>query len=173
MIHLAISLMFFPPVLSYFIGQPKRHLLTTGWSMFVGAKRLRAGDSVLFIRYCKNKVMKVAASWIIQCWEICAYKNSNILIVSKQESIRYVVYFEFYCCRDEKSQLLLGVRRANRQQTSLPSSVLSADSMHIGVLAAAAHAAANRSTFTIFYNPRYVYNGSFHFHTSHSCEICL
>ncbi|CAN4122954.1 unnamed protein product [Withania somnifera] len=86
-------------------GQPKRHLLTTGWSMFVGAKRLRAGDSVLFIR-------------------------------------------------DEKSQLLLGVRRANRQQTSLPSSVLSADSMHIGVLAAAAHAAANRSTFTIFYNPR-------------------
>ncbi|XP_060199799.1 auxin response factor 5 isoform X2 [Lycium barbarum] len=84
---------------------PKRHLLTTGWSMFVGAKRLRAGDSVLFIR-------------------------------------------------DEKSQLLLGVRRANRQQTSLPSSVLSADSMHIGVLAAAAHAAANISTFTIFYNPR-------------------
>ncbi|XP_042059164.1 auxin response factor 5-like [Salvia splendens] len=86
-------------------GQPKRHLLTTGWSMFVGAKRLRAGDSVLFIR-------------------------------------------------DEKSQLLLGVRRANRQQTMMPSSVLSADSMHIGILAAAAHAAANRSPFTIFYNPR-------------------
>ncbi|KAL1534792.1 auxin response factor 5-like [Salvia divinorum] len=86
-------------------GQPKRHLLTTGWSMFVGAKRLRAGDAVLFIR-------------------------------------------------DEKSQLLLGVRRANRQQMTLPSSVLSADSMHIGILAAAAHAAANRSPFTIFYNPR-------------------
>ncbi|KAI3796943.1 hypothetical protein L1987_39630 [Smallanthus sonchifolius] len=86
-------------------GQPKRHLLTTGWSMFVGAKRLKAGDAVLFIR-------------------------------------------------DEKSQLLLGVRRANRQNSSLPSSVLSADSMHIGVLAAAAHAAANRTPFTIFYNPR-------------------
>ncbi|GFQ01670.1 auxin response factor 5 [Phtheirospermum japonicum] len=86
-------------------GQPKRHLLTTGWSMFVGAKRLRAGDAILFIR-------------------------------------------------DEKSQLLLGVRRANRQQTSLPSLVLSADSMHIGILAAAAHAAANRTPFTIFYNPR-------------------
>ncbi|KAJ8772652.1 hypothetical protein K2173_027829 [Erythroxylum novogranatense] len=86
-------------------GQPKRHLLTTGWSLFVGSKRLKAGDSVLFIR-------------------------------------------------DEKSQLLVGVRRANRQQTALQSSVLSADSMHIGVLAAAAHAAANRSPFTIFYNPR-------------------
>lgn len=56
--------------------------------------------------------------------------------------------------RDEKSQLLIGVRRANRQQTTLPSSVLSADSMHIGVLAAAAHAAANHSPFTVFYNPR-------------------
>ncbi|XP_071711158.1 auxin response factor 5-like [Rutidosis leptorrhynchoides] len=86
-------------------GQPKRHLLTTGWSSFVGAKRLKAGDAILFIR-------------------------------------------------DEKSQLLLGIRRANRQQTGSPSSVLSADSMHIGVLAAAAHAAANRSPFTIFYNPR-------------------
>ncbi|XP_013586461.1 PREDICTED: auxin response factor 5-like [Brassica oleracea var. oleracea] len=86
-------------------GQPKRHLLTTGWSLFVGSKRLRAGDSVLFIR-------------------------------------------------DEKSQLMVGVRRANRQQTALPSSVLSADSMHIGVLAAAAHATANCTPFLIFYNPR-------------------
>ena len=33
------------------IGQPRRHLLTTGWSVFVSAKRLQAGDSVLFIRY--------------------------------------------------------------------------------------------------------------------------
>ncbi|KAF6140451.1 hypothetical protein GIB67_014374 [Kingdonia uniflora] len=56
--------------------------------------------------------------------------------------------------RDKTSQLLVGVRRANRQQAALPSSVLTAESMHIGVLAAAAHAFANRSRFTIFYNPR-------------------
>eukprot|EP00850_Spirogloea_muscicola_P006868 SM000033S12389 [mRNA] locus=s33:655767:663197:+ [translate_table: standard] len=31
-------------------GCPKRHLLTTGWSLFVNSKRLVAGDSVLFIR---------------------------------------------------------------------------------------------------------------------------
>ncbi|KAJ0031453.1 hypothetical protein Pint_13551 [Pistacia integerrima] len=86
-------------------GQPKRHLLTTGWSVFVSTKRLFAGDSVLFIR-------------------------------------------------DEKSQLLLGIRRANRQQPALSSSVISSDSMHIGILAAAAHAASNNSPFTIFYNPR-------------------
>nr|CAD1825411.1 unnamed protein product [Ananas comosus var. bracteatus] len=86
-------------------GQPKRHLLTTGWSLFVNGKRLVAGDSVLFIR-------------------------------------------------DEKQQLLLGIRRANRQPTNISSSVLSSDSMHIGILAAAAHAAANHSPFTVFYNPR-------------------
>ncbi|CAA2968416.1 auxin response factor 8-like [Olea europaea subsp. europaea] len=68
-----------------FRGQPKRHLLTTGWSVFVSAKRLVAGDSVLFI------------------W-------------------------------NEKNQLLLGIRRATRPQTVMPSSVLSSDSMHIGLL---------------------------------------
>ncbi|XP_026394965.1 auxin response factor 6-like [Papaver somniferum] len=88
-----------------FRGQPKRHLLTTGWSVFVSAKRLVAGDSVLFI------------------W-------------------------------NEKNQLFLGIRRAHRPQTVMPSSVLSSDSMHIGLLAAAAHAAATNSRFTIFYNPR-------------------
>ncbi|KAJ6957602.1 hypothetical protein NC653_039537 [Populus alba x Populus x berolinensis] len=85
-------------------GQPKRHLLTTGWSVFVSTKRIFTGDSVLFIR-------------------------------------------------DEKSQLLLGIRHANRQQPALSSSLISSDSMHIGILAAAAHAAANNSPFTIFYNP--------------------
>ncbi|CAA0813430.1 Auxin response factor 8 [Striga hermonthica] len=88
-----------------FRGQPKRHLLTTGWSVFVSAKRLVAGDSVLFI------------------W-------------------------------NEKNQLLLGIRRATRPQTVMPSSVLSSDSMHIGLLAAAAHAAATSSCFTVFFNPR-------------------
>nr|ARR29255.1 auxin response factor 6 [Ceratopteris pteridoides] len=86
-------------------GQPKRHLLTTGWSVFVSAKRLAAGDSVLFIR-------------------------------------------------NDKGQLLLGIRRATRPQTVMPSSVLSSDTMHIGVLAAAAHAANTGSRFTVFYNPR-------------------
>jgi auxin response factor len=57
--------------------------------------------------------------------------------------------------RDGKAQLLLGIRRANRQQPALSSSVISSDSMHIGVLAAAAHANANNSPFTIFYNPRW------------------
>ncbi|XP_077231469.1 auxin response factor 12-like [Tasmannia lanceolata] len=88
-----------------FRGQPKRHLLTTGWSVFVSAKRLVAGDSVLFI------------------W-------------------------------NEKNQLLLGIRHASRPQTIMPSSFLSSDSMHIGLLAAATHATVTNSRFTVFYNPR-------------------
>ncbi|ESQ28807.1 hypothetical protein EUTSA_v10018139mg [Eutrema salsugineum] len=88
-----------------FRGQPKRHLLTTGWSVFVSAKRLVTGDSVIFIR-------------------------------------------------NERNQLLLGIRHASRPQTIVPSSMLSSDSMHIGLLAAAAHAAATNSCFTVFYHPR-------------------
>ncbi|KAJ8478297.1 hypothetical protein OPV22_022024 [Ensete ventricosum] len=38
-------------------GQPKRHLLTTGWSLFVSGKRLFAGDSVLFIRDEKQQLL--------------------------------------------------------------------------------------------------------------------
>ncbi|XP_076918429.1 auxin response factor 4-like isoform X1 [Bidens hawaiensis] len=31
-------------------GQPRRHLLTTGWSIFVSQKKLGSGDAVLFLR---------------------------------------------------------------------------------------------------------------------------
>lgn len=31
-------------------GQPRRHLLTTGWSIFVSQKNLLSGDAVLFLR---------------------------------------------------------------------------------------------------------------------------
>lgn len=65
-----------------------------------------------------------------------------------------IYFYVFVIGRNEKNQLLLGIRRANRPQTVMPSSVLSSDSMHIGLLAAAAHAAATNSCFTVFYNPR-------------------
>ncbi|XP_028054076.1 auxin response factor 11-like [Camellia sinensis] len=34
-----------------FRGQPRRHLLTTGWSTFVTSKRLVVGDAFVFLRY--------------------------------------------------------------------------------------------------------------------------
>ncbi|MBA0694500.1 hypothetical protein Goari_004784 [Gossypium aridum] len=34
----------------YRVGQPRRHLLTSGWSAFVNKKKLVSGDAVLFLR---------------------------------------------------------------------------------------------------------------------------
>ncbi|KAL8216614.1 hypothetical protein R6Q57_023451 [Mikania cordata] len=43
-----------------FRGQPRRHLLTTGWSTFVASKRLVAGDSFVFLRG-ENGELRVGA----------------------------------------------------------------------------------------------------------------
>ncbi|XP_027334324.1 auxin response factor 18-like isoform X2 [Abrus precatorius] len=86
-------------------GQPRRHLLTTGWSTFVASKRLVAGDAFVFLR-------------------------------------------------GEQGQLRVGVRRLARQQSPMPSSVISSQSMHLGVLATASHAVMTRTMFLVYYKPR-------------------
>ncbi|XP_022738380.1 auxin response factor 9-like isoform X2 [Durio zibethinus] len=88
-----------------FRGQPRRHLLTTGWSTFVTSKRLVAGDSFVFLR------------------------GAN-------------------------GELHVGVRRVARQQSSMPSSVISSQSMHLGVLATASHAVSTQTLFVVHYKPR-------------------
>ncbi|XP_021642686.2 auxin response factor 9 isoform X2 [Hevea brasiliensis] len=88
-----------------FRGQPRRHLLTTGWSTFVASKRLVAGDSFVFLR-------------------------------------------------GENGELRVGVRRLTCQQSSMPSSVISSQSMHLGVLATASHAVATQTLFVVYYKPR-------------------
>lgn len=88
-----------------FRGQPRRHLLTTGWSTFVTNKRLVAGDSFVFLR-------------------------------------------------DENGELRAGVRRQARQQINMPSSVISSQSMHLGVLATASHAVSTQTRFAVYYKPR-------------------
>ncbi|CAA3023568.1 auxin response factor 9-like isoform X2 [Olea europaea var. sylvestris] len=88
-----------------FRGQPRRHLLTTGWSTFVNSKRLTAGDSFVFLR-------------------------------------------------GEKGELHVGVRRHTHYQSSMPSSLISSQSMQLGVLATASHAIATRTIFVVYYKPR-------------------
>ncbi|CAL5210987.1 unnamed protein product [Lathyrus oleraceus] len=88
-----------------FRGQPRRHLLTTGWSTFVTSKRLVAGDTFVFLR-------------------------------------------------GENGELRVGVRRLARQSSSMPSSVISSQSMHLGVLATASHAVATQTLFVVYYKPR-------------------
>lgn len=86
-------------------GQPRRHLLTTGWSTFVASKRLVAGDAFVFLR-------------------------------------------------GENGQLRVGVRRIAKQHSPMPSSVISSQSMHLGVLATASHAVMTRTMFVVYYKPR-------------------
>jgi auxin response factor len=56
--------------------------------------------------------------------------------------------------RGENGELRVGVRRLARQQPSMPSSVISSQSMHLGVLATASHAAATQTLFIVYYKPR-------------------
>lgn len=86
-------------------GQPRRHLLTTGWSTFVSAKKLVAGDTVIFLR-------------------------------------------------GDNGQLRVGVRRASKLQPHARSTCFSSTNLHLGVLAAANHAAANFLRFSVIFNPR-------------------
>ncbi|EOA25606.1 hypothetical protein CARUB_v10018954mg [Capsella rubella] len=88
-----------------FRGQPRRHLLTTGWSTFVSSKRLVAGDAFVFLR-------------------------------------------------GENGDLRVGVRRLARHQSTMPTSVISSQSMHLGVLATASHAVGSKTLFVVFYKPR-------------------
>ncbi|KAJ8573150.1 hypothetical protein K7X08_009661 [Anisodus acutangulus] len=88
-----------------FRGQPRRHLLTTGWSTFVTSKRLVAGDAFVFLRH-------------------------------------------------ENGELRVGVRRLARQQSPMPQSVISSQSMHLGVLATASHAITTQTRFVVYYKPR-------------------
>ncbi|KAH9614966.1 hypothetical protein KSS87_003337 [Heliosperma pusillum] len=88
-----------------FRGQPRRHLLTTGWSTFVTSKRLVAGDAFVFLR-------------------------------------------------GDNGELRVGVRRRARQQSPMPSSVISSQSMHLGVLATARHAVNTCTMFVVYYKPR-------------------
>ncbi|KAG5009829.1 hypothetical protein AAZX31_07G127300 [Glycine max] len=88
-----------------FRGQPRRHLLTTGWSTFVTSKRLVAGDTFVFLR-------------------------------------------------GNNGELRVGVRRIAPLQSSMPSSVISSQSMHLGVLATASHAVATQTLFVVYYKPR-------------------
>ncbi|XP_051226055.1 auxin response factor 3 [Lolium perenne] len=46
-------------------GQPRRHLLTTGWSSFVNKKKLVSGDAVLFLR-CDDGELKLGVRRAIQ-----------------------------------------------------------------------------------------------------------
>ncbi|KAL2516681.1 Auxin response factor 9 [Abeliophyllum distichum] len=54
----------------------------------------------------------------------------------------------------ENGELRVGVRRHTHYQSSMPSSVISSQSMHLGVLATASHAVSTTTLFVVYYKPR-------------------
>ncbi|KAL5786964.1 hypothetical protein ACOSP7_003913 [Xanthoceras sorbifolium] len=60
----------------------------------------------------------------------------------------------FILQRGDDDKLRVGVRRNVGQQTSRPSSIISSESMYLGLLATASNAILRGTMFTIFYKPR-------------------
>lgn len=56
--------------------------------------------------------------------------------------------------RGENGELGVGLRWLARQQSTIPPSMISSQSMHLGVLATASHAVSTQSLFTVYYKPR-------------------
>ena len=56
--------------------------------------------------------------------------------------------------RSETGEQRVGVRRLVQKQSTMPASVISSQSMHLGVLASASHALKTNSIFVVYYRPR-------------------
>ncbi|KAL1313296.1 auxin response factor 9 isoform X5 [Arachis ipaensis] len=69
-------------------------------------------------------------------------------------SKRLVAGDAFVFLRGEDGEMRVGIRRLARQQIPMPSSVISSQSMHLGVLATASHAVMTRTMFVVYYKPR-------------------
>ncbi|KAK1384633.1 hypothetical protein POM88_022368 [Heracleum sosnowskyi] len=69
-------------------------------------------------------------------------------------SKRLVAGDAFTFLRGENWDLRVGVRRALRQLSDVPSSFISSHSMHLGVLSTAWHATQMGTMFTVYYKPR-------------------
>lgn len=62
----------------------------------------------------------------------------------------------FLLLSGENDQLRVGVRRASKQLPLVRSTYFSSANLHLGVLAAASHAAKENIRFSVIYNPRLV-----------------
>ncbi|RYQ98035.1 hypothetical protein Ahy_B08g094109 isoform A [Arachis hypogaea] len=113
-------------------GQPRRHLLTTGWSIFVSQKNLVSGDAVLFLRY--------------------VYVDLGLLNWHKSALETQQMFLKFLM--GENGELRLGIRRAVRPRNGLPESIVGNQSCYPNFLSSVANAISAKSMFHVFYSPR-------------------
>lgn len=83
------------------------------------------------------------------------FPDSFVMYEANIASVQALIYLNKWLSRGENGELRVGVRRVARQQSSMPSSVISSQSMHLGVLATASHAVSTQTLFVVYYKPRY------------------
>ncbi|KAE9451872.1 hypothetical protein C3L33_16225, partial [Rhododendron williamsianum] len=81
-------------------------------------------------------------------------RHANECLPALLVSQRHFNSNEFVSSRGENGELRVGVRRAARQQSTMPSSVISIQSMHLGLQVAASQALAQRTLFFVCNMPR-------------------
>ncbi|KFK33186.1 hypothetical protein AALP_AA6G341400 [Arabis alpina] len=97
--------------------------------------------------------------------EIFMGLNGGLSIYSEEASayygLEYICILEKTCSwrcfcvlEGENGDLRVGVRRLARHQSTMPTSVISSQSMHLGVLATASHDVSTKTLFVVFYKPR-------------------
>ncbi|KAG2324983.1 hypothetical protein Bca52824_007711 [Brassica carinata] len=110
-------------------GTPQKHLFTSGWNEFVKRKDLVVGDSFVFLRY--------------------------IFLTFNISFVYWTLDLNYFYNRGENGESRVGIRKAaNHQQQNIPSSLISTQSMHHGIVATALNAIKSKCMFVVFYKPR-------------------
>nr|BAJ14105.1 auxin response factor 3 [Juncus prismatocarpus subsp. leschenaultii] len=88
-------------------GQPRRHLLTTGWSSFVNKKKLVSGDAVLFLRGDDGELrLGIRRAVQLKSTNFPAIQNSNISNIAQAISKKSLFHI-CYNPRDGQSEFIV------------------------------------------------------------------
>lgn len=147
------------------LGQPKRHLLTSGWSTFVTSKKLAAGDECIFLRFSLSLHslppfnsafvldFLIIANILIQAQIMLKWKGGLKGTFEFWTIHSHINLRSCFVCRGENGELRVGVRRTMATQNNTSGSVISGHSMKHGILASAFHAISTGTMFTVYYRP--------------------
>ncbi|XP_059653663.1 auxin response factor 1-like [Cornus florida] len=100
-----------------FRGQPRRHLLTTGWSVFVSAKKLVAGDAFIFLRG-ENGELRVGVRRLMR--QLSNMPSSvisshsmhlGVLATASHAIATGSLFSVFYKPRTSRSEFIVGVNK--------------------------------------------------------------
>ncbi|XP_052192178.1 auxin response factor 1-like isoform X2 [Diospyros lotus] len=111
-----------------FRGQPRRHLLTTGWSVFVSTKKLVAGDAFIFLRG-ENGELRVGVRRLMRQQNnmpspvmSCQSMHFGVLASASHSVSTGTIFCVYYKPRTSPSEFIVSVNKyleAQRQKLSV------------------------------------------------------